>query len=108
MVKMARSDRWSRWRAATPVREMELGGSCRPAVVGLEADPRLERPVAAVWGLAGLEQPGEWRSVIFKADAIAALAVADLELDLGDTPTRRAGVDRVRGSQHLRPPAYAI
>ena len=30
---------------ATPVREMELGGTCLPAVIGLQADPRLERPV---------------------------------------------------------------
>src|SRR5262249_7225977 len=77
-------------------------------VVRLEALPGLESPVAAVRGLARLDQPGERRSVIRAADTPASDAVADPELDLRDASVRRAGVDGARRDQRRSPSSAPV
>src|SRR3954469_22289690 len=84
---------------APPMGEMQLPRPSSTAEVGLQALPGLERPVAPVRRLAGLDEPGERRPVVREADAAAALAVAELELDLRHLPVGGTGVDRAPGDQ---------
>src|SRR6476661_3668617 len=87
---------------------MQLPRSSGASVIRLQALPRLESPIAAVRGLACLYQPGERRSIVGKATALASKSVLELKLDLGYGRARRPCVDRAPGNQRHPPSAEVV